>query len=327
MKLDLSAIMVATFTLVFGVAAGAQLPTGKVARLHFLENERKATSERREAFFQALSEHGWVEGQNIIIDRRYWENRAERLPTLANEMVRLKPDIIVTTTGMAALAVKRATTTIPIVMTASADAVNQRLVASLAHPGGNVTGMTNISSDLTGKQLELLQEAFPKVSRVAVLECAASGNVLGRTRRREMKATEGVLKLRLQFLKINDPNQIESALRSAIRERADALFVSDCTNFPAAETVDLIAKTKLPAIYPATRFAEAGGLVMYGASDADLWRRAATYVDKILKGQKPADLPVQQPMKFDLVINLKTAKQIGVTIPPEVLARANRVIR
>ena len=311
-----------------GAVVQAQQPAGKIARIAYLGSDRSfAWMPRDNAFFQGLREYGWIEGQNIVIERRYWENRAELLPALADEMVRLKVDIIVTTTGTAALAVKKVSRTIPIVMTGSADAVLQGLVASLAHPGGNVTGMTNISPDLAGKQLELLKEAFPRVSRVAVLGCPASGGTVGEKRESEMEAAARFLKVRLQSLEVSGLGQIERALRAATRERAGALFVSDCSVIPAVETVKLVAKTKLPAIYPTSRFAEAGGLMMYGPSGTDLARRAAYYVDKILKGAKPADLPVQQPMKFDLVINLNTAKQIGVTIPPNLLVRADRVIR
>jgi putative tryptophan/tyrosine transport system substrate-binding protein len=310
-----------------GDVAQAQQPLGKVFRIGFLGTDRSTSADSREkAFLQGLREHGWIEGENIMIERRYWENRAERLPALADEMVRLKLDIIVTTSGSAAMAVKKATRTIPIVMTASADAVIQGLVASLARPGGNVTGLTNISPDLAGKQLELLKEAFPRVSRIAVLYCPASGGSVAERRSNEMEAAARGLKVHLQSLEVSGPEKIDIALQAAIREHADALFVHDCTVIPA-KTVELIAKTKLPAIYPTSRFAEAGGLMVYGPSGTDLSRRAATYVDKILKGAKPAELPVEQPTKFELVINLKTAKQIGVTIPQSVLYRADKVIR
>jgi putative ABC transport system substrate-binding protein len=305
----------------------AQQTTGKIARIAYLGNEQSPSASPREiAFLQGLRDHSWVEGQNILIERRYWENRADRLPAIAEELVRLKVDIIVTTTGSAALAVKKATRTIPVVMTASADAVSQGLVASLARPGGNVTGLTNITPDLAGKQLELLKEAFPKISHVAVLYCPPSGGTVGDKRKSEMDAAALVLKVRLQYLEVSGPENIESALRAATRERADALFVSDCSVIPP-NTAELVAKTRLPAIYSTSRFAEAGALLVYGPSGIDLARRAATYVDKILKGAKPAELPVEQPTKFEFIINLKTAKQIGVTIPPNVLARADRVIR
>ena len=308
-------------------SAEAQQTTGKIARIAYLGNEQSPSASPREiAFLQGLRDHSWVEGQNILIERRYWENRADRLPAIAEELVRLKVDIIVTTTGSAALAVKKATHAVPVVMTASADAVSQGLVASLARPGGNVTGLTNITPDLAGKQLELLKETFPKISRVAVLYCPPSGGTVGDKRKSEMDAAALVLKVRLQYLEVSGPEKIESALRAATRERADALFVSDCSVIPP-NTAELVAKTRLPAIYSTSRFAEAGALLVYGPSGIDLARRAATYVDKILKGAKPADLPVEQPTKFEFIINLKTAKQIGVTIPPNVLARADKVIR
>ena len=314
--------------LLFGLCAyaWAQQPPGKVARIGFLGNDRSASAMPREnAFLQGLREQGWIEGQNIVIERRYWENRADRLPALAAEMVNLKLDVIVTTSGTAARAVKNATSAVPIVMIASADAVTQGLVASLARPGGNVTGLTNISTDLVGKHLELLKEAFPRISRVAVLNCPISGSLAER-RWSETEAAAQVVKVNLQSLVVNAPKEIDGALRSAKREHADALLVHDCSVIPA-NTVELIATTKLPAIYPTARFADAGGLMVYGPSGIALWRRAAIYVDKILRGAKPADLPVEQPTKFELIINLKTAKQIGVTIPPNVLARADKVIR
>jgi putative tryptophan/tyrosine transport system substrate-binding protein len=309
-------------------SAEAQQPVGKVVRMGYLGNDRSpASTPREKAFLQGLRDHGWIEGQNIVIQRRYWENRAQRLPVLADELVRLNVDIIVTTSGTAALAVKKATSTIPIVMTSSADAVSQGLVASLARPGGNVTGLTNISNDLAGKQLELLKESFPRISRVTALSCPASGGAVGDRRSIETKAAAQDLKIQLQTVMVSDPEELDSALRAATRQRAQALFVHDCSVIPAAKTVALIANTKLPAIYPTNRFAEAGGLMVYGPSGTDLSRRAATYVDKILKGSKPADLPVEQPMKFELIINLKTAKQLGLTIPPDVLARADKIIR
>ena len=305
----------------------AQQPTGKIARIGYLGNEQSPSATPREdAFLQGLRGHGWVDGQNLLIERRYWENRADRLPALADEMVHLKLDIIVTTTGTAALAAKKTTRTIPIVMTASADAVTQGIVASLARPGGNVTGLTNITPDLAGKQLELLKEAFPRISRVAVLFCPPSGGTIGDKRKSETEAAARALKVRLQYLEVSGPEKIEGALRAATRERAEAIFVADCSVIPPG-TVDLIAKIKLPAIYSTSRFAEAGALMVYGPSGVDLARRAATYVDKILKGAKPADLPVEQPIKFELVINLKTAKALNLTIPQSVLYRADRVIR
>ena len=320
-------LLIAALMLFAALPLEAQQPLAKIVRIGFLGTDRSAGSHAREkAFLQGLREHGWIEGENIMIERRYWENRRERLPELADEMVRLKLEIIVTTSGSAALAVKKATRSIPIVMTASADAVTQGLVASLARPGGNVTGLTNISPDMAGKQLEVLKEAFPTVSRVAVLACPASGGAVAEKRSNEIEAAARALKLHAQFLEVSGPEKINMALQAATREHADALFVHDCSVIPA-KTVELIAKTRLPAIYPTSRFAEAGGLMMYGPSGTDLSRRAANYVDKVLKGAKPADLPVEQPTKFEFVINLKAAKQIGLTIPPHVLARADKVIK
>ena len=309
------------------VPAQAQQPPGKLARIGYLGNERTTpVTPREEAFFQGLREQGWIEGKNLVVERRYWQNRVDRLPALADELVRLKLDVIVTTSGTAALAAKKATKTIPIAMTASADAVTQGLVASIARPGGNVTGLTNITPDLIGKQLELLKEAFPKTSRVAVLSCPSSGGTVGDKRKSETEAAARALNVRVKIFEVSGPEKVESALRAATRDRAEAIFVADCTVIPPS-TIDLIAKIKLPAIYSTARFAEAGALMVYGPNGIDLARRAAIYVDKILKGAKPADLPVQQPTKFELIVNLKTAKQIGLTIPPNVLARADRVIR
>jgi putative ABC transport system substrate-binding protein len=320
-------LLLATVLRITAPPADGQQIGGKVARIAYLGNEQSPSATPREkAFFEGLRDHGWIEGQNLAIERRYWENRADRLPAVAKEMVRLNVDIIVTTTGSAALAVKKVTHTTPIVMTASADAVSQGIVANLARPGGNVTGLTNISTDIAGKQLELLKEAFPKITRVAVLYCPASGGSVATKRFDEMQAAAQLLKVQLQSLQVSGPEEIDGALQAATRKRADALFVHDCSVIPP-KTAELIAKTKLPAIYSTSRFAEAGALMVYGPSGTDLARRAATYVDKILKGAKPADLPVEQPTKFELVINLKTAKQIGVTIPPNVLARADRVIQ
>ena len=299
----------------------------KVFRIGYLGNARPAAGlTLKDPFFLGLREHGWIEVQNIVIERRYWENRIEQLPALVDELIRLNVDLIVTSTGAAALAAKKATTIIPIVMIGSADAVAQGLVASLARPGGNVTGMTAITPDVTAKQLKLLKEAFPKVSRVAVLTCPRRGLEGGSRSWIEVQAPAQVLKMYPQFLDVRGPEDIVGAFQEAIRKRADALLVLSCPMIPSSETVDLATKSRLPAMYGHRRFVEPGGLIMYGASEADLSRQAAVYVDKILRGAKPADLPVQQPLKFELVINLKSAKQIGVTIPPEVLFWADEVI-
>jgi putative ABC transport system substrate-binding protein len=320
-------ITLAILLLACSVLSEAQQVPGKTAHIGLLGNDRSISAMPREkAFLQGLHDLGWIEGQNLKMERKYWDNQAERLPSLADELIRLKLDLIVTTSGTAAWAVKKRTSIIPIVMITSADAVTQGLVASLARPGGNITGLTNISTDVIGKQFEILKEAFPRVSRVAVLYCPASGGPIAENRWTEIKLAARTLKLHLQPIEVSGPGDIHGALRAATSEHAEAIFVHDCSVIPA-KAANLIAKTKLPAIYPTTRFAEAGALIVYGPSGTDLARRAAYFVDKILKGAKPADLPVEQPTKFELVINLKTANQIGLTIPPNVLARADRVIR
>jgi putative ABC transport system substrate-binding protein len=321
------AIALCIMLAVFCPRVEAQQPSEKIAQIGFLGTDRSpSTMPREKAFFQGLRHLRWIERQNFTVERRYWENRAERLPALADELVRLNLDTIVTTSGTAALATKKVTNTTPIVMITSADAVTQGLIASLARPGGNVTGLTNISTDVIGKQLEILKEAFPRVSRVAVLYCPASGRSITETRWNEIEAAAQTLKIHLQPIEVSGPGDIDRALRAATAERADAIFVHDCSVIPAS-AVEKITKTKLPAIYPTSRFAEAGGLIVYGPSGTELARRAAYFVDKIIKGAKPGDLPVEQPTKFELVINLKAAKQIGLTIPPNVLARADRVTR
>src|SRR5262245_59466232 len=239
----------------------------------------------------------------------------------------MKVDILVVSGSPSTLAAKNATKTIPIVMANATDPVGIGLVASLAHPGGNVTGLSNVGSDLGGKQLELLKEAFPKVSRVAVIwDSAAPGNVLWLG---EMKVAAQALRITLQPVDVHGPNGFEDVLSAIKKEHASALSAlrNAITSNYRRRIVDFAAKSKLPAMYPDSEFVEAGGLMSYGPDFADLYRRAATYVDKILKGAKPADLPVEQPMKFDFVVNLKTTKEIGLTIPPEVLARANRLIK
>jgi putative ABC transport system substrate-binding protein len=301
----------------------------KIFRIGYLGNIRPAAgSTLDDRFFQGLYDHGWIEGKNIVVERRYWDNRVELLPALVDELVRLKMDLIVTTTGAAALAAKKATTIIPIVMIGSPDAVAMGLVKSLARPGGNVTGMTAILRDIAAKQLKLLKEAFPKISRVAVLTCPRQGLEHNSPREwaEEVQAAAQVLKIHPQFLDVRGPEDIVGAFQAATRERADAMLVLACPLIPSSETVDLAIKNRLPAMYGHRRFIESGGLMMYGANGAELPRQAAVYVDKILRGAKPADLPVQQPMKFVLVINLKTAKLTGVTIRPEVLFWADEVI-
>ena len=281
---------------------------------------------RAEAFRQGLRELGYVEGENIIIEYRYAEGKFDRLPALAAELVRLKVDIIVTGGPAATRPAKEATSTIPIVMAQSSDPVAEGFVVSLARPGGNITGLSTYAPEISGKRLELLKETVPKLSRVAVLGNSSDpGNaqVL-----RETELAAGTLKVTLQYLDVLDIKDIETAFRAAGKGRADAVLLlpNPVVTPQRTQVAELAVKSRLPVIYD-RQYVDAGGLMTYGVSLIDLDRRAATYVDKILKGRKPADLPVEQPTKFEFIINLKAAKQIGLTIPPNVLVRATKVIR
>jgi putative ABC transport system substrate-binding protein len=284
-------------------------------------------SARVEAFRQRLREHGYVEGKNIVIEYRYAEGKLERLPDLAAELVRLKVDVIVTAAGPAISAAKKASATIPIVFATAADPVGSGYVSSLARPGGNITGLSLMAPDLDGKRLELLKEAFPKVARVAFLW--NSGGIRGNLSLTEMEAVAKALGLKLQSLPVRSLDDFESAFAQAKREGAQALItsVNPLIANQQRQVLDFAAKNRLPAMYPFSEFAEAGGLMSYGPNITDLFRRAADFVDKILKGTKPADLPVEQPTKFEFLVNLKTAKQIGMTIPQKVMARADKVIK
>jgi len=280
-----------------------------------------------DAFLQQLRELGYVEGQNIVIEYRSAEGRAERLPDLAAELVNLKVDVIVAGGTPPPLAAKHATRTIPIVMAAAGDPVGSGLVASLARPGGNVTGLSTFTPELAGKRLQLLKEVVPGVSRVAVLWNAA--NPYAALVTRETEAAARKLGVQVQSLEVRGPDDFEHALPAAIRGRAGALIVVDdpLTFLYRMRIADFAARNRLPAMYGFREYAEAGGLMAFGANLADLYRRAATYVDKILKGAKPADLPVEQPTKFELVINMKIANALGLTIPQSVLVRADEIIQ
>jgi putative tryptophan/tyrosine transport system substrate-binding protein len=310
-----------------GAVAHAQQPT-KVPRIGVLAGvSPSAISVRMEAFRQGLRELGYVEGKNIVIESRYAEENLDRLPALAAELVRLKVDIIITGGPPAIRSAKKATSTIPIIMGFDSDPVGNGFVASLARPGGNVTGLSALSPEISGKQLELLKEIIPKLSRVAVIGSSAEPANARTLREAELAAQ--IFGLKLQNLDIHGSRDIGDAFGTATKGRADAALVLP-SPFAFAERiqlVDLAAKNRLPVMYGSSEYVEAGGLMTYGVSFTDLFRRAATYVDKILKGAQPADLPVEQPTKFELVINLKSAKQIGLTIPPNVLARADRVIK
>jgi len=327
LQLKLLRFILAALLVGFGVAE-AQQPT-KILRIGFLAAATPATAAHLlEAFKQGLHEHGYVEGKNTVLELRFGEGKAEQFPILAAELVRLKVDVIVALTNPVIDAVRQATQTIPIIMPAASDPVGAGFVASLARPGGNITGLTGYSPELNGKRLEILKEAFPKLSRVALL---LSPNFPGSTL--DLKETQSAarsLGLRIQPLEVRDDFDIDRSFKAMIKERADAL-----TMFPGhpvlfvnrKKIVELAANHRLPTMYSLIEFVEAGGLMFYGPDLLVGYRRAADYVDKILKGAKPAELPVEQPTKFDLVINLKTANQIGLTIPPNVLARADRVIK
>ena len=312
---------------VAGAVAHAQQPK-KVPRIGYLGGSSpSAIAARTEAFRQRLRELGYVEGKNIVIEFRYAEEKLDRIPTLAAELARLKVDVIATAGGTSTRAAKEATATIPIVMVQDNDPVGNGFVASLARPGGNITGLATLAPEISGKQLELLKEIVPRLSGVAVF--GASSNPGNAQSLKEMELAAGALGTKLQYLDVVDPKDIETAFRAATKERAEAVLVlvSSVLNAQRKQVADLAVKHRLPAIYPFPEFVEAGGLMSYGVSFIDLHRRAALYVDKILKGAKPADLPVEQPTKFEFIINLKAAKEIGLTIPPNVLARADRVIR
>jgi putative ABC transport system substrate-binding protein len=326
-KAAVPTILVAVILLAVWESAEAQQPA-KVPRIGFLiASSPSAIAPRMDAFREGLRELGYVEGKNIVIEPRYANGKSDHLPALAAELVGLKVDVIVSSGPTATRPAKGATSTIPIVMTFDDDPVGSGFVASLARPGGNITGLSTLSPELSGKQLELLKEIVPKLSRVTVIGTSARQGTAQALK--EMELAAGALKVKLQFLDVQNPKDIELAFRAASKGRADALLVlqSPVFNSHRAEIAELAIKHRLPATYPRREFVEDGGLMSYGVNFLDLDRRAAAYVDKILKGTKPADLPVEQPKKFDFIINLKAAKQIGLTIPPNVLARADKVIK
>ena len=310
-----------------GAVAQAQQPT-KIPRIGYLAaSPLSAIAARTEAFRQGLRELGYVEEKNIVIEWRSAEGKFDRARGLAAELVRRNVDVIVTGGPMDTRAAKEATSTIPIVMTWDQDPIGSGFVASLARPGGNITGLSILAPEISGKQLELLKEIVPRLSRVAFLgNSTEPGNA---QTLREVEAAAQAFGVQLQYLDVLAPRDIETAFGAASKGRAHAVLVLTSPVVYPQRTlvVDLALKTRLPAIYYRRQFVEDGGLMSYGVSQTDLDRRAATYVDKILKGAKPAELPVEQPTKFELIINLKAAKQIGLTIPPNVLARADKVIR
>jgi putative ABC transport system substrate-binding protein len=315
--------------------ADAQQPT-KVPRIGYLSrdlhpSDSRAPSPRRlEAFRQGLQDLGYIEGKSILIEYRYAEERLERLPALAEELVRLKVEIIVADTSTSARAARKATSTIPIVFLSGSDPTQTGLAASLARPGGNVTGLTNLAGELRGKRLELLKDVVPRVTRFALLE--SRGGIAAARDIPAAQAGAQAQGVKFQLVEVDTENpDFDAAFRIMVKERIGGLVngAGPFINLPLnrRKILSLVEKTRMPAIHGVVEFMEEGGLMYYGANAPELFRRGATIVDKVLKGAKPGDLPVERPTKFELIINLKAAKQIGVTIPPNVLARANKVIR
>ena len=315
-------------TLAFANLAEAQQPN-KVPVVGFLAASSATLAQSNiDAFRQGLRDSGYIEGKNILIEYRYTEGEGERQSDHAAEFVRLKVDVIVTGSTVAVRTAKQLTGTIPIVMAGTGDPVSTGLIASLARPGRNITGLATLRPELSGKRLELLKDIVPNLSRVAVFVSSASPDYAQVLKEAELAA--GSLELKLQSHDIRGPKDFETAFQAALKWRSEAILVrvrGPILSPYRKEFAELAVKNRLPAIYEGVEEVEAGGLMSYGVNFSDLYRRAAIYVDKILKGAKPGDLPVEQPKKFELVINLKTAKQINLTIPPNVLARADRIIR
>jgi ABC-type uncharacterized transport system substrate-binding protein len=326
---NILSIFVITAVVIVGAIADAQQP-GKISRLGVIRPERVGDPGGQAlvaAFREGLRELGYVEGQNIALEIRWAEGKRDQLFDLAVELVRLRVDCIITGGFTATQAAKKATSTIPIVMAHASDPVRDGLVASLSRPGGNITGLSHMATELAGKRLELVKEAVPKLSRVAVL--LSTTNPMQALNFKETEAASGILGVTVRSVEVREANDFEGAFQAAVKGRADAVlaFADALFNTHRKKIVDLATKNRLPAMYTEPEYIDAGGLMVYGPSISDLYRRAAIYVDKILKGAKPAELPVERPIKFELIINLKAAKQIGLTIPPNVLARADKVIK
>jgi putative ABC transport system substrate-binding protein len=326
MKKRITLWLLATLFLANVALADAQ-QTGKIFRVGFLDSSTASgIAVLVDAFRQELNKLGWIEGKNIAIEYRFAEQKNERLPELVADLVRLKVDLIVVSATPPALAAKSASTTIPIVMTASTDPVGASLVGSLARPGGNVTGLSGLANELNTKRLEILKDAVPKLARVGLLRLAGGSD----RQLNDLRPAALALKLKLEEIETEaNPKGLDSAFQTAKQRQVGAILTQVHRSFfsERKRLVELADKYRLPAIYFQKEFVDDGGLMSYGADYTDLYRRAAVYVDKILKGAKPADLPVQQATKFEFVINLKAAKQIGLTIPPDVLARANKVLK
>ena len=326
MKKHLFKLALGAMAFAICVSAEAQQPAREVPRIGILFIGDR-NQPHLEAFKQGLRERGYIEGKNIAIEYRYAEGKIDRLPLLAAELVKLKVDVIVTTAEMGARAARQATKTTPIVLTTGGDLVKSGLAQSLAKPGGNITGLSVLEEDLSGKRLDILKEAFPKMKRVAYLWNPSA--VVVNPSLDQAKAIAQAVALQLRSYEVYTLAEIEKAFAAISKARPDALFVmlSPLMTLNSKRIVELALEQRLPGMYPTNQFAEEGGLMTYGPRIGDMYRRAATYVDKVLKGAKAGDLPVEQPTKFEFVINLKTAKQIGVTIPPNVLARADKVIK
>ena len=327
MRKNFFGLSLCTWLLALCAIAEAQQPA-KDPRIGYLSAASASfQSFRVEAFVQGLRDLGYVEGKNIVIEYRYAEGKHDRLPALAAELVRLNVDVIVAGGNTVIPPVKEATNTIPIVMTQASDPVASGFVVSLARPGGNITGLSSVGTELSGKRLELLKETVPRLSRLAVLGTSTSPN--NAQDLREVELAAGARAVKLQYVDVRNPKDIEAAFRAASKGRADAVLFLGGPMLAAQGPLcaDLAIKNRLPAIYWRSEIVEAGGLMSYGVSQTALDRRAAVYVDKLLKGAKPADLPIEQPTKFEFLINLNAAKQIGLTIPPNVLARADKVIK
>jgi ABC-type uncharacterized transport system substrate-binding protein len=330
MRRKITALAVGALLIALSGDVDAQ-QTGKVFRIGFLDGSTASgMAVLVEAFRQELSKLGWIEGKNITIEYRFAENKGpERLKELAADLVRLKLDLIVVTTGVSGLAAKGATTTIPIVMTNSADPVGEGVVASLARPGGNVTGLSSVAVELNTKSLEILKDAVPKLSRVGLLR-PPRASIAQDLQLKALRAAALALKLKLEEIETQlDAKGLDSAFQTAKQKQVSAIMTTTTRTFFAERKriVELAGKYRLPAIYSQKEYVDEGGLMSYGTNYPDLYRRAAVYVDKILKGAKPADLPVQQATKFEFVINLKAAKQIDLTIPVDLLQRADKVIK
>jgi putative tryptophan/tyrosine transport system substrate-binding protein len=329
-KVAWSSILVAAMLLAVAIIAEAQQPK-KVPRIGYVSGTGDPSNPGPyvEAFRQGLRDLGYIEGKTIVIEYRGAEGKRDRIPNLVAELVQLKVDALVSGNFAVARAAKQATESIPIVMVTNQDPVETGLVDSLARPGGNITGLSTLQRELGGKRLELLKEVVPRISRVGILWNADSSGSSG-TGFKEYEAAARALKLQLQSLEVGPPNpDLEGSFQAAPKGRASALItVTGTLLFPYSKRIaDLATKNRLPSMYEGSTWVEAGGLMSYSTNDLEVFHRTAVFVDKILKGTKPSDLPVEQPTKFELVINLKTAKQIGLTIPPNVLARADKVIK